>query len=83
MLNLTELLAVLAAFVGASFALARMTLTQHQSSSERFVAFLQASLLRHEETIDSFRSSIDALTQAIADHDALLRRLSDTVGGPR
>lgn len=81
MQNLTELLAVLATFVGASFTLVRMTLAQQQRSTERFVAFLEASLVRQEATIGSFRGSLDNLSEAIAEHNALLRRVTETAGG--
>lgn len=83
MQNLTELLAVLAAFVGASFTLARMTLTQQQRSTDRFVAFLQESLVRQEATIGSFRGSIENLSEAIAEHNRLLRRVAEKAGGGR
>jgi hypothetical protein len=65
------------AFVGASFALLRMALSQHKHSTDRFVAFLHDSLRRHEETIAGFRESIEALAQGLQEHNVLLRRLAE------
>lgn len=72
-----ELIAVLGAFVGSSFALMRLTLSLHKQSTDRFVTFLHDSLVRHEATIAGFRDSIDSLAAGLQEHNALLRRLDE------
>lgn len=80
MQNWQELIAVLGAFVGASFALMRLTISQHKQSTDRFVGFLQESLLRHEATIAGFREAIEGLAAGLQEHNALLRRLGEGAG---
>lgn len=75
--NWQELIVVLSAFVGASFALMRLTLSQYKQSTDRFVGFLQESLVRHEATIAGFRDSIDTLAAGLREHSALVRRLDE------
>jgi hypothetical protein len=75
--NWAELLAVLGAFVGSSFALARMVLAQQRASTDRFVEFLEGSLQKQDATIDGFRDSVGAVTQALRENTRVVRRVGE------
>jgi uncharacterized protein YigA (DUF484 family) len=81
MLPWTELLTVLATFVGAAFALIRHTLAQHKAMTDRFVTFLEASLKRQEEVNERFQSALENLTENVRENSTLLGRLSERVNG--
>lgn len=63
--------------MAASFALVRYALTQNRVLSERFVAFLEGSLRRQEETNEGFRDAIAGLNHNLRDTSALLRRVAE------
>jgi hypothetical protein len=75
----TELLTVLATFVGAAFALVRHTLGQHRAMTDRFVTFLETSLKRQEEVNERFQSALENLTENVRENSLLLGRLSERV----
>lgn len=77
-----ELIALLAGFVGSSFALIRYAMAQHRAMTDRFVSFLESSLRRQEEVNQGFRKALEDLTENVRENSTLLVRLSERVNGP-
>lgn len=81
MTMLPEVLAVVASFVGTAFAIVRLSLAQSRAMTERFVAFLEASIRRQEEINSGFQSAIDRLATCVRENSAMLQRLAERIPG--
>lgn len=75
-----ELFTVLGSFIGAAFALIRYAMAQHRAMTDRFVGFLEASLLRQEAVNQGFQKAMEDLTENVRENSTLLARLSERVG---
>lgn len=71
-----EMAVVIGGFVVSSFGLIRYSLGQHRSMADRFVAFLEAALLRHEVTNARFADAVEAISEETRHSAAILKRLA-------
>jgi len=80
--NLSELLTLLATFVGSAVALARYSLNQHRAMVDRFVTFLESSLRRQEETNARFQAALEDLTTNVRRSSQLLSKVAKRLDIP-
>lgn len=77
--DLPELVTLVGAFVGSAFTLLKLGLSHYRSLSDRFVGFLEASLVRQEQAQERLESALDRLAEGAGEQTQLLRRLAEQV----
>lgn len=67
--------------MGTAFALVRYSLNQNRAMTERFVSFLEASILRQEGINTGFRAAIEALSESVRENSQVLARMAERIQG--
>lgn len=73
-----EFWGALTGFVGAAFALARMSLGQQRQQFDQLMRFLDSVFQRQEGGYDRLASSFDELRAGVLEQSALLRRWTES-----
>ena len=72
----TEALAIVAGLAASAFTLARLALRQQRAITERFVGFLEASVRRQDETLESFREAVTELKDTSRENGRVIERIA-------